>query len=168
MAIRTGSSLALLLVFFAITSAPSRSHGSVVSSSEDGAKKVIVNIGCKYYEREIWGSDGSWNTQLYVVYMGEKHHEDPDVVTSLHHDTLFSILGRFVTVVFPSREEILAMLGADEVFDEKNTARKRLWVRLYTATSTDSRASPPCLRTHRRRNSQVIKRKLSGTVYLEG
>ncbi|CAA7403549.1 unnamed protein product [Spirodela intermedia] len=33
--------------------------------------------------------------QLYIVHMGEKHHEDPDVVTSLHHDTLCSILGSF-------------------------------------------------------------------------
>ena len=39
---------------------------------------------------------GSSVSQLYIVYMGEKHHEDPDVVTSLHHDTLSSLLGRFV------------------------------------------------------------------------
>ncbi|CAA6666750.1 unnamed protein product [Spirodela intermedia] len=31
--------------------------------------------------------------QLYIVHMGEKHHEDPEIVTSLHHDTLSSILG---------------------------------------------------------------------------
>ncbi|CAA6675302.1 unnamed protein product [Spirodela intermedia] len=41
-------------------------------------------------------------TQLYIVYMGEKHHEDPEVVTSLHHDTLASILG--------SKEEALGSI----------------------------------------------------------
>ncbi|CAA7403550.1 unnamed protein product [Spirodela intermedia] len=39
---------------------------------------------------------------LYIVYMGEKHHEDPEVVTSLHHDTLASILG--------SKEEALGSI----------------------------------------------------------
>uniref|UniRef100_A0A1D1Y7R4 Cucumisin n=2 Tax=Anthurium amnicola TaxID=1678845 RepID=A0A1D1Y7R4_9ARAE len=31
--------------------------------------------------------------KLYIVYMGEKQHEDPELVTALHHDTLASVLG---------------------------------------------------------------------------
>jgi hypothetical protein len=31
--------------------------------------------------------------QLYVVYMGEKQHEDPSVVTASHHAALASLLG---------------------------------------------------------------------------
>uniref|UniRef100_A0A0E0NCU6 Subtilisin-like protease n=1 Tax=Oryza rufipogon TaxID=4529 RepID=A0A0E0NCU6_ORYRU len=30
---------------------------------------------------------------LYIVYMGEKKHDDPSVVTASHHDTLTSVLG---------------------------------------------------------------------------
>lgn len=33
--------------------------------------------------------------QLYIVYMGEKKHKDPDVVTASHHNTLKSIFGRY-------------------------------------------------------------------------
>jgi hypothetical protein len=33
--------------------------------------------------------------QLYIVYMGEKKHDDPSVVTASHHDTLTSVLGRY-------------------------------------------------------------------------
>ncbi|CAA6666754.1 unnamed protein product [Spirodela intermedia] len=40
--------------------------------------------------------------QLHIVYMGEKHHEDPDIITSLHLDTLSSILG--------SKEEALGSI----------------------------------------------------------
>ncbi|OEL17890.1 Subtilisin-like protease SBT3.9, partial [Dichanthelium oligosanthes] len=31
--------------------------------------------------------------QLYIVYMGEKNHDDPSVVTASHHDVLTSLLG---------------------------------------------------------------------------
>ncbi|MQM00148.1 hypothetical protein Taro_032877, partial [Colocasia esculenta] len=31
--------------------------------------------------------------QVYIVYMGEKQYEDPDLVTALHHKTLSSVLG---------------------------------------------------------------------------
>uniref|UniRef100_A0A0E0CIU2 Subtilisin-like protease fibronectin type-III domain-containing protein n=1 Tax=Oryza meridionalis TaxID=40149 RepID=A0A0E0CIU2_9ORYZ len=33
------------------------------------------------------------STKLYIVYMGEKKHDDPSVVTASHHDTLASVLG---------------------------------------------------------------------------
>jgi hypothetical protein len=32
--------------------------------------------------------------QIYIVYMGEKKHDDPAVVSASHHHTLTSILGR--------------------------------------------------------------------------
>uniref|UniRef100_A0A0D9VEK7 Subtilisin-like protease fibronectin type-III domain-containing protein n=1 Tax=Leersia perrieri TaxID=77586 RepID=A0A0D9VEK7_9ORYZ len=35
-------------------------------------------------------------TKLYIVYMGEKKHDDPSVVTASHHDTLTSVLGRYL------------------------------------------------------------------------
>ncbi|CAL9111823.1 unnamed protein product [Musa textilis] len=31
--------------------------------------------------------------QLYIVYLGERRHEDPDLVTASHHDLLSSLLG---------------------------------------------------------------------------
>ena len=31
--------------------------------------------------------------KVYIVYMGEKQHEDPELVTALHHETLSSVLG---------------------------------------------------------------------------
>ncbi|KAK3156568.1 hypothetical protein QOZ80_2AG0108910 [Eleusine coracana subsp. coracana] len=34
------------------------------------------------------------SSKLYIVYMGEKQHDDPSVVTASHHDVLTSILGR--------------------------------------------------------------------------
>ncbi|PQM36115.1 subtilisin-like protease SBT3.5 [Prunus yedoensis var. nudiflora] len=33
------------------------------------------------------------NSKVHIVYMGEKHHHDPEVVTSLHHDMLASVFG---------------------------------------------------------------------------
>jgi hypothetical protein len=33
--------------------------------------------------------------QLYIVYMGQKKHDDPSVVTASHHDVLASVLGRY-------------------------------------------------------------------------
>ncbi|XP_040377105.1 subtilisin-like protease SBT3.9 [Oryza brachyantha] len=33
------------------------------------------------------------SSRLYIVYMGEKKHDDPSVVTASHHDTLTSVLG---------------------------------------------------------------------------
>ncbi|RZS26970.1 hypothetical protein BHM03_00060393, partial [Ensete ventricosum] len=33
---------------------------------------------------------------LYIVYMGERQHEDPDLVTASHHDMLSSVLGRCI------------------------------------------------------------------------
>uniref|UniRef100_A0ACD5ZYN6 Uncharacterized protein n=1 Tax=Avena sativa TaxID=4498 RepID=A0ACD5ZYN6_AVESA len=33
------------------------------------------------------------STKLYIVYMGEKKHDDPSVVTASHHDVLTSVLG---------------------------------------------------------------------------
>jgi hypothetical protein len=33
--------------------------------------------------------------QLYIVYMGEKKHDDPSMVTASHHDVLASVLGRY-------------------------------------------------------------------------
>ncbi|CAN6251110.1 unnamed protein product [Urochloa humidicola] len=33
------------------------------------------------------------SSQLYIVYMGEKQHDDPMVVTASHHDMLTSVLG---------------------------------------------------------------------------
>lgn len=32
--------------------------------------------------------------QLYVVYLGDKQHEDPEQTTASHHDMLTTILGR--------------------------------------------------------------------------
>ncbi|MQM22368.1 hypothetical protein Taro_055419 [Colocasia esculenta] len=32
--------------------------------------------------------------QLYVIYMGEKQHDDPDLVTAIHHEALSTVLGR--------------------------------------------------------------------------
>lgn len=37
----------------------------------------------------FWISD-----QVYIVYLGEKKHEDPDLVTASHHEILASLLGR--------------------------------------------------------------------------
>lgn len=34
--------------------------------------------------------------QLYIVYMGERKHEDPNHVTASQHDLLTSILGRYL------------------------------------------------------------------------
>ncbi|KAJ8500256.1 hypothetical protein OPV22_010808 [Ensete ventricosum] len=39
---------------------------------------------------------------LYIVYMGERQHEDPDLVTASHHDMLSSVLG--------SKEEALSSI----------------------------------------------------------
>lgn len=36
-----------------------------------------------------------FNFQLYIVYMGEKKHDDPSVVTASHHDALTSVFGRY-------------------------------------------------------------------------
>ncbi|TVU32627.1 hypothetical protein EJB05_24367, partial [Eragrostis curvula] len=33
------------------------------------------------------------SSKLYIVYMGEKQHDDPSVVTASHHDVLTSVLG---------------------------------------------------------------------------
>ncbi|CAD5181677.1 unnamed protein product [Musa acuminata subsp. malaccensis] len=33
------------------------------------------------------------STKLYIVYLGERRHEDPDLVTASHHDLLSSLLG---------------------------------------------------------------------------
>ncbi|TVU32628.1 hypothetical protein EJB05_24368, partial [Eragrostis curvula] len=35
------------------------------------------------------------SSKLYIVYMGEKQHDDPSVVTASHHDVLASVLGRY-------------------------------------------------------------------------
>jgi len=34
------------------------------------------------------------------VYLGEKQHDDPEFVTESHHRMLWSLLGRYVSVVF--------------------------------------------------------------------
>ncbi|URD94122.1 Subtilase family [Musa troglodytarum] len=39
-----------------------------------------------------WFDDGK-HTLLYIVYMGERQHEDPDLVTASHHDMMSSALG---------------------------------------------------------------------------
>lgn len=33
------------------------------------------------------------SSKLYIVYMGDKKHNDPTVVTASHHDVLTSVLG---------------------------------------------------------------------------
>ncbi|TVU32629.1 hypothetical protein EJB05_24369, partial [Eragrostis curvula] len=33
------------------------------------------------------------SSKLYIVYMGEKQHDDPSVVTASHHDVLASVFG---------------------------------------------------------------------------
>jgi hypothetical protein len=33
------------------------------------------------------------SSKLYIVYMGQKKHDDPSVVTASHHDVLASVLG---------------------------------------------------------------------------
>lgn len=43
----------------------------------------------------ILGNIFSLNFQLYIVYMGEKKHDDPSVVTASHHDALTSVFGRY-------------------------------------------------------------------------
>ncbi|GJN25290.1 hypothetical protein PR202_gb13098 [Eleusine coracana subsp. coracana] len=35
------------------------------------------------------------STKVYIVYMGEKKHKDPAMVTASHHDVLASVLGRY-------------------------------------------------------------------------
>ncbi|KAJ0971157.1 hypothetical protein J5N97_019116 [Dioscorea zingiberensis] len=42
------------------------------------------------------------SSKLYIVYLGEKQHEDPDVVTATHHDILTAVLG--------SKEEALTSI----------------------------------------------------------
>ena len=36
---------------------------------------------------------GLW--QVHIVYMGERQHEEPELVQDSHHDILSNILGRF-------------------------------------------------------------------------
>ena len=36
--------------------------------------------------------------KIYIVYLGERRHEDPELVTESHHDMLASVLGRYVVV----------------------------------------------------------------------
>ncbi|ONK71727.1 uncharacterized protein A4U43_C04F11740 [Asparagus officinalis] len=43
---------------------------------------------------QIVSSAHGEQSKLYLVYLGEKQHEDPDVVTASHHDILTSVLGR--------------------------------------------------------------------------
>ena len=33
--------------------------------------------------------------QVHIVYLGERQHDDPEVVTHSHHDMLASIVGRY-------------------------------------------------------------------------
>ncbi|KAF2932618.1 hypothetical protein DAI22_04g010900 [Oryza sativa Japonica Group] len=33
--------------------------------------------------------------KIYIIYLGERRHDDPDIVTGSHHDMLASVLGRF-------------------------------------------------------------------------
>ncbi|CAL9112145.1 unnamed protein product [Musa textilis] len=40
-----------------------------------------------------WFGDGKQHLLLYIVYMGERQHEDPNLVTASHHDMLSSVLG---------------------------------------------------------------------------
>ena len=49
----------------------------------------------------LFGDDFNFasKSQLYIVYMGEKKHDDPSVVTASHHDILTSVLGRYYWLV---------------------------------------------------------------------
>lgn len=56
--------------------------------------------------------------KVHIVYMGEKHHHDPEVVTSLHHDMLASVFGRYssckpVINYISSNLEPLSILGRE-------------------------------------------------------
>ncbi|CAM0953626.1 unnamed protein product [Alopecurus aequalis] len=82
------------------------------------------------------------SSKLYIVYMGEKKHADPSVVTASHHDVLTSVLGSkeealkaivysyrhgfsgFSAMLTESQAEILA--GFDEVISVKPSAHHKM------------------------------------------
>lgn len=67
--------------------------------------------------------------KVHIVYMGEKHHHDPEVVTSLHHDMLASVFGRYssckpVINYISSNLEPLSILGREASLKRKSYKKK--------------------------------------------
>ena len=76
--------------------------------------------------------------KIYIVYLGERRHEDPELVTESHHDMLASVLGRYVVVRMyhvlhvPRTTHMLAMLLCPAFFIY-NTHIQNLHARKYTS-----------------------------------
>ena len=67
--------------------------------------------------------------KIYIVYLGERRHEDPELVTESHHDMLASVLGRYVVV---RMYHVLAMLLCPAFFIY-NIHIQNLHARKYTS-----------------------------------
>ena len=76
--------------------------------------------------------------KIYIVYLGERRHEDPELVTESHHDMLASVLGRYVVVRMyhvlhvPRTTHMLAMLLCPAFFIY-NIHIQNLHARKYTS-----------------------------------
>ncbi|XP_051227234.1 subtilisin-like protease SBT3.8 [Lolium perenne] len=89
------------------------------------------------------------SSKLYIVYMGDKKHDDPSVVTASHHDALTSVLGSkdealksivysykhgfsgFAAMLTESQAEALAK------FPEVITVKRNTFHKLHTTRSWD-------------------------------
>ncbi|XXG52993.1 hypothetical protein AAC387_Pa03g1175 [Persea americana] len=74
--------------------------------------------------KAITGSKSALRSDLYVVYLGERQHDDPELVTASHKEMLSSLLG-------------------------STSARKQLYSPLCTITSMDSQGLQPPSPNHK-------------------
>lgn len=57
---------------------------------------VSMYIPLKNLMRTYWGIEiFCYNLQVHIVYLGERQHNDPELVRDSHHDMLASIVGRY-------------------------------------------------------------------------
>jgi hypothetical protein len=77
-------------------SAPGHAAASFSECVEQGKTRVSLpqNSLCFFLGVISIAENVLVEFQMYIVYMGERKHDDPSVVTSSHHDMLTSILGR--------------------------------------------------------------------------
>ncbi|XP_058085394.1 subtilisin-like protease SBT3.3 isoform X2 [Magnolia sinica] len=75
------------------------------------------------------------NGKVYVVYMGARQHEDPNLVTASHHDMLASVLGRYVLY-----DMLASVLGSKEAAVESMLYSYKHGFSGFSATLTESQA----------------------------
>ena len=131
---------------------------------------VILLLIWSYFQRVPLGDNPSTKAsvsppsptaKLYIVDLGERRYEDPQLVIASHHDMLSAVLGRYIFSVtirrpcyslsFPLRAKSW-LVGALCVV----SARKRLAIRLFTATNIVSRALRPRSRHLKHTKLQVL------------